>query len=292
MYVRRFERHQLKSDNRLSVREIRNTVRSAEWESSAEIAEWLGRACERQSADLYRAVAMARKAVQGQSTRGETYLVLAELGFLAGITEEEEAALVAQAVRLRPHNAGILFVQGMTYVEDGDLDTAMDLWRTAFEKDPAIRPMIIRGLVPYLSAEEIIRQFEPEHDGLYQMYVAYLPREQPENLDTIMARHIVGFDEYAATDTEPPPHYWQQSFQMFKTAEDTSRAIFALRKAVSRNIQNYDLRKQLGLLLLENGEKQEAMKELNWCLFRMPDDREIAEALGIEQEPWPTGDEL
>lgn len=281
MYARRFERHQLRADNRMNIREIRNTVRSTEFDSPAELAEWLHRAFGREAADLYRALAMARKAVVGQPLRGETYLLLSQLGFLTGMTPEEEDAFAAQAVRLRPHNAAIMFVTGLTLMEQGDAETALGRWRTAFSKDPGIRPMIIKALVPYLPAAEIYKRLQPGVDGLYLMFGQYRAMGQETALQEVTAMYRQEFRRTLEGDSadQVDRHFWRRSGEVFDAAGDTELAIYSLTEAVTADPGNFEFRKKLGQVLFADQQVDKARRHLEWCQTRMPDDREITNLL-------------
>lgn len=278
MYLRRFERHQLHSDNKVNVREIRDTVHSVGFESNQELASWLKRAFGEDAADLYRALTMARRAVRGQPARGETYLVLAQVGFLAGITQEEEQALQDQAVRLRPHKAAVLFVTGLTYAENGDLDSAMREWRKAFQRDKSIRRMIVQGIVPHLSADEVISHLNPDADGLWLLFVEYRNRKQSTDVDFVVESYLNRFAEFAESP-DRGRFFWRQSFDFFEHAGYDKKATACLVKAVGDSPLDYGLRKSLALRLLKEQANEDAGRHLEWCLARQPDDREIAEAL-------------
>lgn len=278
MYLRRFERHQVHAENQLNVREIRNTVHSVGFDSNKELADWLRRAFPDSASDLYRSLKAARKAVRGQPTRGETYLVLAQVGFLAGLTEAEEQALQQQAIRLRPFKAAVLFVAGLEDAENGDLDGAMKKWRKAFRRDAAMRRMIVQGLAPFLSAEEMIEHLEPGADGLWHMFAEYRGRNQEEDTGVITKTYFKRFKEFAGA-ADRSRLFWKRSFEVFEHAGFNDQATSCLIAAVGDSPLDYALRKQLGLRLLNEKAKENAGQHLRWCLERRPDDREIAEAL-------------
>lgn len=286
MYLRRFERHQEGAENRMAVREIRDTVRTAEFESPQEIAEWLKRAFGPQASDLYRALAMARRAVQGQPTRGETYLVLAQTGFVAGMTEAEEDALIEQAIRLRPHKAAVLFVAGLSLAEDGRLEDATDFWQKAFHLDPAIRPMIVKGLVPLMPAQELIDRLAPDPDGLWLLFKEYGRTEQISEQNEVAEWYAQNFARFSSDSQHSSGRFfWRRSHDLLLHGGHRKAALQCLIRAVAQVPQDFSLRKQLGLEFMANSSKEEALRELEWCEVRMPDDTEIAEALARLRDP-------
>lgn len=278
MYLRRFERHQTHADNRVNIREIRSTVRSVEFESAAEIAAWLKRAFDSNASDLYRALALARRAVRGQPARGETYLVLAQVAFLAGVSEAEEAALLEQAVRLRPYKAGVLYFAGLADAEAGNLEAAMQQWKAAFQRDVAIRPMIIQSLSPYLSASELIEQLSPGPDGIWRIFSEYQKNGRENDVAFVAELYTSRFEELAA-HPERGRFFWRRSADIFGASGNQSMELLCLTQAVNESPTDYNLRKTIVLTLLERGQKEEALPHLSWCQARNPDDKDIAAAL-------------
>lgn len=281
MYARRFERHQLRAENRMNIREIRNTVRSTEFESPRELAKWLHRAFGDEAADLYRAFAMARKAVTGQPLRGETYLLISQLGFLTGMTTDEEQALAEQALRLRPHNAAILFVTGLSQMEQGDSEAALEKWRVAFRRDPGIRPMIIKALVPYLSVDELYQRLEPGIDGLYLMFGQYRAMDQQSAVTRVAELYRQEFRRRLEQDGSgrADRHFWRRSGEVFDWAGDSRLAIYSLQQAVAADPGNFEFRKKLGQVLLADQQVDQARRHLQWCQTRMPEDKQIEDLL-------------
>ena len=135
LYLRRFAKHQQTAENRMSVKEIRDTVKDANFESSRHVAEWLHTAFGSPVADLYRSLLIAERSLQGQPLRAENYLILAELGFLKGMSAEDENRLIDQAIRLRPHKASVLYAAGHTRAVQGEFEQAFEFWSKAFHID-------------------------------------------------------------------------------------------------------------------------------------------------------------
>lgn len=280
MYLRRFERQQETGSNRMSIREIRNTVQTAGFESAREIAEWLNRAFGPRSADLYRALTAARKAVRGQPMRGENYLILAQVGFLAGLSETEEEHLVAQAVRLRPHSAGVLFVSGLFLIDKGDIEGAIEKWRTAFQKDRHIRSLIISSLVPNLGAAEILEKLSPDHTGLRSLFDAYGAEKRTEDQKTVAAWYARKFERMLQDPhVNRDRNFWLTGHQMLKFNGHEKLALYCLSQAAQAAPHDFALRRSLGLELFRHEQFDDALRELKWCRLKTPDDTKINEAI-------------
>ncbi|MEZ6128510.1 MAG: O-antigen ligase family protein [Planctomycetaceae bacterium] len=278
MYLRRFERNQRDADNQMSVREIKNTVETAGFASRREIAEWLQRAFGSQSGDLYRALLMARQAVRSQPLRGDLYLLISQLGFLVQQSADAEAALVDQALRLRPHDAGVLFVAGVSLTERGDLDGGCEYFQKAFSADAAIRPMIVHNLAAHFSAQDFIQKIQPDDDGLWLLFQEY-GRLKKADMQLAVAEHYqASFQELAEGSTRHRA-FWTRSHQIFSHLKHPDQAIYCLKRAVDLDSTNYALRRSLASELMNNQQDAACREQLEWCQLRNPEDAIVAEML-------------
>ncbi|MCP4171350.1 MAG: hypothetical protein GY758_11325 [Fuerstiella sp.] len=279
LYVRRFDRDQLSAENQMTVREIRNTVQSVGFESNKAVGEWLFAAFGESSADLYRALITARKAVQGQPLRGENYLVMSQVGFLTGLPSESEAALIAQSVRLRPYSAPIRYLAGMALVEQGDMDGACDHWRAAFSVDPQIRKLIIHALASQYSAGEVVDRLDPQADGLWLLFDEYRMFEQPDQQKAAANIYSHWFKELMATVDDSDLDFWARSHEIFTFIGSQRKALSCLHHAVQKQPDNYSLRSKFAMELLFSRHYEASRKQLEWCRLRRPDDVAINDAL-------------
>ena len=279
LYLHRFEAEQSEAANRMSTLEIKNTVQNVEFESRREVARWLFRAFGERTSDLYRALLLAKKSVHGQPLRGESYLVIARLGFLLDIPPDEEQALLQQALRLRPHSPTVLYHAGLALAETGDIDGACSRLSEAFALDHKIRPLIVRELALYLPATEFIQRIAPPADGLWYLFREYQRLEQPDQQVAVAEWYSGSFPELTPGHADLNVHFWQRSQEIFAFRGEAEKSLFCLKEAVAIAPRNFELRKQLALALLENGELEQSRKQLNWCHQRSPDDAEIETVL-------------
>ncbi len=292
LYLRRFERDQLSAENQMTVQEIRNTVHSVGFESNKAVGEWLFTAFGRSSADLYRALITARKAVHGQPLRGENYLVLAQVGFLSGLSSESEAALIDQSVRLRPHSAPIRYLAGMALVEQGDMDGACDHWRAAFAVDAQIRALIIHGLAAQYSAAEVVHRIDPQADGLWLLFEEYRKLGQPDQQTLTANIYSQRFKELMANVSDSDRSFWQCGHQIFTFLGSHRKALSCLHHAVQQQPGSYSLRSRFALELLDNRHYEASRKQLEWCRRRRPDDMAINNAFAELKAATRAGGEL
>ena len=274
LYLRRFERSQQSADNRMSIQEIRDTVRGAEFESSRDIAEWLVRAFGDTSLDLYRAYFSAKSSLQGQPLRGETYLILSQVGFLNGLTPDDEQGLVNQALTLRPHKPSVIYVAGLAHAGLGNMEKAIDFFSTAFARDAAIRGHVIDSMAPVFSASDFIERMKPDWDGLWLLHKHYQKNQRAEDAAIVADIYASRFKSFAETNSTQ--YFWIRSAEMLQSGEHNTVALSCLRKAFKVSQYDYRVRMLLAEALIGEGETNEALQHLNWCLSRRPGDKVLA----------------
>ncbi|MCA9027359.1 MAG: O-antigen ligase family protein [Planctomycetaceae bacterium] len=277
--LRRFELNIQDADNQMTLRQIQDTVKNANFESPAETHDWLTRAFGDDIHDLERAFTAAQQGLQGQPLRGEAYIVLAEVGFLVGIQQKEKEALVSTAVQLRPHNPAVLYSAGALTAESGYLDGAFEFWRQAYAQSPTIQQQLVTRLAPHLSAIEFATRLNPGPDGLWMLFEEYgdLGRTDEQMAAAqLFARHFNRLKKMAdPTDAS----FWTHAHQMFQTLNARDQALHCLKQAVLLDPQSHTNRRALIFELIENEDYQTALRHLDWYRLRYPDDQEIAEAL-------------
>lgn len=279
LYLRRFEKQQLETENPVSINEIRNTVNGAGFESPKAVAQWLQRAFGNNVVDLYRALELARSGAVGQPLRGENYLILSQLSFLLLASDEENVSLLDQAISVRPFSTHVLYYLGLRTAEQGDLDSATEYWKTAFHRDPNFRSSIVASLGPYLAPHEIIAKLDAGLLGGPVLFRFYDAQKMSEEKSFIAEWYRDEFAKFAAEKSVSDHQFWAKSEPILSFAGDTEGALYCLAKASAGRPQSYHLRKRYGFALYEAAAIDAARKELEWCRLRNPDDREITDAI-------------
>ena len=285
LYLSRFESTQETTDNPMSLREIKNTVEPAGFESGQEVRAWLKVAFGEHVDDLYRSLWMAEKAITGQPLKGDNYLTLAQVGFLKGISESEERRLIAQSIRLRPHSAPILYFAGLVEAEKGDVEAACKWWKQAFHLVSAIRPRILRDLEKFLPPEEIVHHIDPGPDALWMMFESYRQQKSTERQVWTATYYGENFGSLSASVDSHDSLFWRRSAEIFQSIDDQKQAVKCLGRAVQFVPGDYPLRKKYAFSLLAVGKTQIARRELQWCRLKSPHDAEVVEQLRLLDVP-------
>src|SRR4029079_16293468 len=100
--------------------------------SDADRNKWLERAVGQNLDLLNQARDEAHRAAELCPLQGETYMLLTQLAVLHGDDSRRLAALTEQALRVRPHNADVLFEIGREKLAANDLDGALDRWEQCY----------------------------------------------------------------------------------------------------------------------------------------------------------------
>jgi tetratricopeptide (TPR) repeat protein len=279
LYLRRLEVSLQSAANRMTLRQVQDTVRNAEFASADQTRDWLFRAFGDAAADLYRAQGAARYGLQGQPLRGETYIVLAEVAFLDGHADEPRTALVEQAVKLRPHTPPVLYSAGALMADTGDWDTAFEYWRRAITYDVDGQPQLIRQLAPYYTATELIDRLRPAATGVWLLFQEYGELDQADDRLAAARYFQQNLKRFVSEAGCAEVTFWERGFQMLTATGQQTWARHCLQEAVRAAPEDRTLRRKLAAVLLQHQQFDEAIRELQWCQLRDPEDQEVAAAL-------------
>ena len=279
LYLRRFELAAQSGGNRMTLREIQHTVATAGFESNDAIHDWMQRAFGESANDLTRAHWLAHRGLSEFPLRGEAYIVLAELGFLNGMPAEQRKQLVQQALKLRPHDPPILLAAGNLAANQGGIDRAFELWRTASQLDPDIQDNLIQQLAITVPAADLVEQLDLGPQGLLQLYSVHQLQGRVDESQFVAERFLEDLGVHSTSPLADNPRFWRQCHDMLMTAGRQSAAIECLQEAVTRGDRTVRTRRQLAFALLEAGEESAAIKHLKWCQLRAPEDEHVKQIL-------------
>lgn len=280
-YLQRFEESQAAAENSVSLAELRDTVRTTEFESHREVADWLSRAYGERSRDLYRAYLLARNGVQGQPLKHEGYVVMAKVGFLLGMNDTEESTLLQQALQVRPYDVTTLSQYGLSLIQQGQMDEGLSYMRIAFAREPRIRFQLVTQWAPLFSAEEFIEKMAPPADAAFYAFEQYRTGKRLRDQNVIAHWYAQNFTELIPENLENDFYFWGRSEKFFNFLGEHEKAIACLEKAVEQRPENLGARKKLGLTLLRDQRIAEARAQLEWYQLRTPDDDDVNDALRI-----------
>jgi tetratricopeptide (TPR) repeat protein len=276
-----FELLQTKSDNPMSLIQIRDAALASAFSSVDEQDAWVNRVVERRRQLLDSASRHAWRALADCPLNGMGYIYLAELAFLHQPGRRIHEPLIQQALAARPHQASVQFAAGREAILDGDLARTLEWWRKAYHQDEQFRLAITLQLAGVLPASAFIEQFQPDVIELNRLYGHYqalsLDSQAREAGACFVARAV------AVIETSADAHLFQLGYEVAASLSDT-RALSLARRAVELDPLHDTMRRRLGLELMARGEWDEALLHLQHCLDRNPVDVELIRKVDLARQ--------
>jgi tetratricopeptide (TPR) repeat protein len=275
-----FNERQEQTENSIPLSQLRDAIRASEFESPAAMREWLDRAVGKNVKLLQIARKYFRQSLRESPLRAQSYIQLAELGFLDGLDAETETAYLKQALVLRGHDPAVLFAIGRHASLEGDTDAAMPYWCEAFELSPMTRHRITELLVPQVSAEFFLANLKPEWSSLRTVAQAFDAVGRQEEGLQIWQKLI---DESSTSLKAAKTRTEREQaliavYDGFMALNESDKAIKLLTKAHQQNPDSIPIRTQLAWGLYRTERYAEAAEHLVWLSSRNPADKSLQNA--------------
>ncbi len=273
LYMQRFDLRQAASANPMPLGQVRDAVLASQFPSAAARDEWLSVAVGDNRWYLDQAIKHVRRALRLCPLQGEGYVYLAELAFLEDGDDSTKQAYIDQALRVRPHAGIVLVAAGNEAVHNGDLERGVAFWKQAFHQDPRQQMRLIQSLAPHTPASFFLTQFDPDLNALEQLYAHYAAiGREPEAREIggpyvdLLARRAECEQDKAAS------RLWFRSYKVQKFLGRDEQALKSLRRAADCWPDDFDTHRALAQELLVQDNFDEAIEQIQWCLYRKPDD--------------------
>ncbi len=272
-YLQLFEQRQIRSDNAMTVAQIREAATASRFASAKALRLWLERAFGKNSRLLYQAHYHARRALQLCPLQGEAYLYLSNLCFLQGQTSAAIQAYIDQGLRLRPYNFNVVFQVGEQLSALGRDPEAIALWQRIF-RDPGKHQLrIIQLLSKVVPAAYFLELFEPDWHTLHYVWQHYRQLGSEADWQTIAqyATTIAQRDGPSLSPNEAAA-IWRSLAGMYKELGHFNGVLHCYQQAYRVAPTLYSVRRELGRTFLQLNLYPQAEPHLRWCLTRRPED--------------------
>jgi tetratricopeptide (TPR) repeat protein len=278
--LREFDRRHGLSDNPMPLSQIRDAALASQFDTPESRDNWLSVVLSENRPWLDLAYWHTRQALLECPLFGDGYVYLAELGFLDGDDAEAKHAFVQQAMTVQPYSGVVLVSAGSEAALAGDADQALELWKRAFHQDRHQRRQIIEMLAAEMPATDFVEHFQPDTDGLTQMFSYY----RRQNLDAQALQMADAYANSLQADAErlggeQGSRSWIQAASVHEFAGNSENFLSAARYAVLLAPNDFGNRRLLVRALLKNEEYAEAVEHLQWCISRQPDDPRLQDQL-------------
>ena len=292
-----FEIRQQYESNAMAITQIRDAAKASQFESDQAYASWLERAVGQNLQLLLSARHHLLAGVRGLPLSGRSYIRLGELDFLSPKLTIGIESLSEQAIKVRPHDAEVLFAFGRQRASQGDIEGTLDYWKRAYHQDEDYRQAITRILATRLPSLEFTKRFEPNRMQLLELFDFYrasqLP-QQAEQLSPLLGQEFAA--EAERSQGRRASHLWMQSAVFFQRAGEPNKAVQMAQLAARATPNHFETRLALARSLYLAAELEPAEREFIWCLRRRPDNTSAQRGLQATQvamrqrgTPFPTG---
>ncbi|MCE5266511.1 MAG: O-antigen ligase family protein [Planctomycetaceae bacterium] len=284
LHQRLFEKLQTTSVNQIPLRHVADAAIQQHFPTRDALATWLSAAVGPHWKQLDWALYHSRQAVALCPLVGRAYVVLGDLSFLCGDRGEQKKACIEQALRVRPLDGVVLMAASQQASIAGDHQLAMEYARRAFASGRHGRCQLLAALVACTPSEElpslinsILTEFQPDVESVRFLHQACAARCTAEQLAPLaLYRAQVVEAEAGKPDNADAAKEWLEAHQLYDGLDRNADALRCARNALSRDSNNYEVRRQLGLCLKKQGLFEEAESHLRWCLTRMPGNQSVA----------------
>jgi tetratricopeptide (TPR) repeat protein len=275
--LRQFDQAQQASDNPLSLAAVRDAAIAGGFRSREDLQTWLSRALGPRRTWLDKALWHTHEALALCPLQGQGYLYLAELSFLDRADRQTPAALINQALAVRPHDGGVLFKAGEEAALAGNESLAIEYWKQAFHAGPITQWQLIdyfvRRKVP---PAFVLEHFAPDRAALRLLYQRYHDATAAEEFRPLVEHYArVAMQDARQVKGPPAAPLWLEAHRLAAELQDHEQALRCAKLAVAADENNLDVRLMVGRYLFMQKQYREAEQHLSWCLARRPDDKRL-----------------
>jgi tetratricopeptide (TPR) repeat protein len=287
LHMQYFEAIQASSVNPMSLGNVRDAVVQSNFATREAMVEWLSRAVGDHWVHLERALVCTRQAIALCPLQGRAYLYLADLGFLEGRRGPSKQDCVSQALQVRPFDGMVLYAAGNAAYLAGDVARWLDYMRQVFHCGPIYQRRLISDLIGHTATEGIpsmvdfiVREFEPNLDGMRFLYGMCAERCRPEELPSICRAWAEKAKEEARVAKDAQAAYlWLEAFRLHTRLQEPLQATECVSNALKSDPNNFGAHYEYAMCLIKQELFADAESHLRWCLQRSPGNAGVAAGL-------------
>lgn len=270
--IQMFNLLQMKSENPFPLKMLCDTVRSAQFDSTAEMNDWLQRTCGQRIQLIHQADALLRESLSHCPVQGHAYITLLETNFLNDPDDHQHQQLVDQAMLVRGHDPRIQLVAGYEAILRQDPERGLKLWNSVFHSNQRFRQNIVRLAAPSRPAEFFLHHFQPSAIELQDVLVIYEKLQRARDV-AVLLRALCGSIPEAVQDIDDEDQHRDlllAGYDYARRLEDLPLSTTFLEQAIQEFPFDFKPRYLLGMTLIELERPEEALELLQWCYDHDP----------------------
>ena len=278
--LERFDRQQSRSENAMTISQIRDAALASDFADCDALNEWLSLVVSDNRRYLDAALYHARRAADLSPMLGRAYVYLAELAFLDDPHTRQHESLIRQALLVRPYDGVVLFAAGQDAALRGDIETALAHWRTAFHAGVEYQSQLVRLLGSSLPVQQFIDFMKPQSSGLRTIYAYY------DGIRDTASRDVVGVQLAAQLEADSRRvtgtmrlRKLNDAAHLFAVAGELDRSVACSEAVVAMRPQHYQYRLNLARRLVAAGRVEAAIAHYHWCRRRRANDPRVRREL-------------
>jgi len=280
MCLRQFELLQSRSENPMSLAQIRDAALTSQFESHEAMSEWINRVVGENRVYLDRVLSHAKKGMQLTPTEGNAYLYYAEVAFLDPTVNTTEYELVEQAYAVRPYDATTQFSFGRHQLLAGQEESAMVLWKDAFGRGDEVRKRIIGALGFQVPPQQIVDLFDPGLEGMRDLFDYYRRNEFTPQMKFIGEPFVALLEKQAKLMSgKSAGKLWFEAQFVHAKLEHPELAAAAANNAVMADPGETRNHFACALRLRDCERFEEAADQFRWCAARDPKNEDLPKVI-------------
>lgn len=283
--LERFGLQRRLAGNEATLVDLREAAAAASFSSRSDCIAWLRSTAPDDAGELELAAEEARRAVLACPLAGDAWCALAAVAFLGTTDSAAVAAIIDQAVLVRPMDGRVLFEAGSQAALQGNTPRAVEWWRKSFATGPEMRHRILAILAEMgVSSSEACDLLAPGLDGLRAIDATWSRIAKEDEMREVRSRRleaILSAIQFAADSGQPGllVQLHLEAAGLQRQFGDMAAARASLEAAVVVDPGSYTAHLTRADHAIAEADWKTAQTEVEWCLLRRPDNRQLHDKL-------------
>jgi len=276
-----YELNSLQGQLAMPVTQIRAAVYSGGFLDATAVQNWLANpGVMKPLLPLVRAsLEASRKALACSPCFCGAWLTQADLCFIESPDTSLPDYYIERAKRVQPHSADIVFAEGYHAWNNGNVEEAVEYWRTIFADHRSEQRRILELTTPSFTPSQMVQFFEPDSQTMYLIALAYVRAEHPAKAEAVQLLADLTLNDVPHIEFEKQERALLNAFAMVSRHGEAEDALEFIELASQTRSDSPPLRKAYGQFLYRQKEYAKAESHLAYYLDRVSHDPDTLKLL-------------